>query len=63
VIAGFPVQVDGDFGPSTATATRLWYAKHEPKASDHSVGVVRKKVISANLVARRFWEIVRFLRP
>jgi lysozyme len=62
VLDGFEVRVDGDFGAKTTEATRLWHAKHDRRATDTSLGVARKKVISANLVQRRFWEIVRFLR-
>lgn len=62
LLDGFEVRVDGDFGPKTAHATVLWHAKHDRRAVDTSIGFARKKVISANLVQRRFWEIVRFLR-
>jgi len=61
--AGLVVRVDGDFGPATETATKLYQAKKGPDAIEAppGVGVVREKEIDPVLVARRFWEVVRFL--
>lgn len=58
--AGYVVKLDGDFGPATENATRLW--QHDHKQMQDGVARVRMKVISGNLVARRMREIVRFLR-
>ena len=63
---GIEVNPDGVFGRATHAATKLWQATHRDKASHgggEGVGIVRRKVISGNLVQRRFWEVVRFLRP
>lgn len=58
-VEGFPVALDGDFGPLTAAATRE-LQKRKGQAVD-GIGRIRPKVIDPVLVSRRFWEIVRFL--
>lgn len=58
---GLIVKVDGDYGPKTSAATREWQRAND-KPED-GIGRIRIKVIDAGLVRRRFWEVVRFLRP
>jgi lysozyme len=58
---GHAIVCDGTFGPATEAATLTCNAREGRPGS--AVGRVREKVISANLVARRVRELVRFLKP
>lgn len=57
--AGFPVSLDGDFGPKTSAATREW--QRQRNQTQDGIARIRPKVIDPVLVSRRFWECVRFL--